>query len=87
MTATSGVVLTRVGGGYRVHTDAGEVTATLRGKLKHKDDDRVVPGDVVVLDGSTITEIRPRRSVLAPRALRSSAAAPVARNRSRQRRQ
>ena len=64
----TGVVLVRAGGVYRVHTDAGEITATLRGKLKHKDDDRVVPGDVVVLDGATITEIRPRRSVLARRA-------------------
>jgi len=68
MTASIGVVLVRAGGVYRVHTDEGEVAATLRGKLKYKDDDRVVPGDVVVLDGATITEIRPRRSVLARRA-------------------
>ena len=68
MTATSGVVLVRSAGGYRVHTDAGEITATLRGKLKYQDSDRVVPGDVVVLEGSTIAEIRPRRSVLARRA-------------------
>jgi ribosome biogenesis GTPase len=72
MTAT-GVVLVREGGVYRVHTDAGEVTATLRGKLKHRDDDRVVPGDVVDLDlhgdgEAAITGIRPRRSVLARRA-------------------
>ena len=40
-------VLVREGGVYRVHTEAGEVVATLRGKLKHRDDDRVVPGDVV----------------------------------------
>jgi ribosome biogenesis GTPase len=66
---TTGVVLVREGGVYRVHTDAGEVTATLRGKLKHRDDDRVVPGDVVELDAEgTITGIRPRRSVLARRA-------------------
>lgn len=66
---TTGVVLVREGGVYRVHTDAGEVTATLRGKLKHKDDDRIVPGDVVELDAEgTITGIRPRRSVLARRA-------------------
>ncbi|HEV8305352.1 MAG TPA: ribosome small subunit-dependent GTPase A [Gemmatimonadales bacterium] len=72
MTAT-GVVLVREGGVYRVHTEAGEVTATLRGKLKHRDDDRVVPGDVVDLDlhgdrEAAITAIRPRRSVLARRA-------------------
>ncbi|MFN2572196.1 MAG: ribosome small subunit-dependent GTPase A [Gemmatimonadales bacterium] len=75
MTATSGVVLARTGGGYRVHTDDGEVTATLRGKLKHRDSDRVVPGDVVVLEGTTIAEIRPRRSVLARRASQGSSGA------------
>ena len=73
MSANTGVVLVREGGVYRVYTDAGEVTATLRGKLKHRDDDRVVPGDVVDLDvatdgGATITGIRRRRSVLARRA-------------------
>ena len=65
---TSGVVLVRTAGGYRVHTDAGEMTVTLRGKLKYRDDDRVVPGDIVTLDGTTITAIRPRRSVLKRRA-------------------
>ena len=75
MTATSGVVLARAAGGYRVHTDDGEITATLRGKLKHKDDDRVVPGDVVELEGSTIAQIRPRRSVLARRAAQGSSGA------------
>src|SRR5881296_1218415 len=75
MTPTSGVVLARTAGGYRVHTDAGEITVTLRGKLKYKDSDRVVPGDVVVLEGSTIAEIRPRRSVLARRAARGSSGA------------
>jgi ribosome biogenesis GTPase len=69
VTAASGVVLVRAAGGYRVHTDAGEITASLRGKLKHKDEDRVVPGDVVELDGPTIVAIRPRRSVLARRAV------------------
>lgn len=75
MTLESGVVLARTGGGYRVHTDAGEITATLSGKLKHKDDDRVVPGDVVLLEGTTITGIRPRRSVLARRASQGSSGA------------
>ena len=75
MTPTTGVVLARAGGGYRVHTEAGEITATLRGKLKHRDTDRVVPGDVVVLDGTTIAEIRPRRSVLARRAAQGSSGA------------
>jgi len=75
MTQATGVVLARAGGGYRVHTAAGEITATLRGKLKHQDTDRVVPGDVVVLDGTTIAEIRPRRSVLARRAAQGSSGA------------
>ena len=75
MTQTTGVVLARAGGGYRVHTEAGEITATLRGKLKHQDTHRVVPGDVVVLDGTTIAEIRPRRSVLARRAAQGSSGA------------
>ncbi len=75
MSATSGVVLARTAGGYRVHTDAGEIIATLRGKLKHQDSDRVVPGDVVVLEGSAIAEIRPRRSVLARRAAQGSSGA------------
>ena len=47
---TTGVVLARTGSTYRVHTDTGEVTAVLRGKLKHRDDDRVVAGDVVDLE-------------------------------------
>jgi len=76
---TTGVVLVREGGAYRVHTEDGEVTATLRGKLKHRDEDRVVPGDVVELDveagttNATITAIRPRRSVLARRAAQGGA--------------
>lgn len=67
MSTETGVVLARTAGGYRVHTAAGEITVSLRGKLKYQDTDRVVPGDVVVLDGPTISEIRPRRSVLARR--------------------
>ena len=67
MTLVNGVVLARVGGGYRVHTGEGEIIATLRGKLKHQDTDRVVPGDIVVLEGTAIAEVRPRKSVLARR--------------------
>jgi len=70
---TTGVVLVRTGSAYRVHTEGGEVVAVLRGKLKHRDDDRVVAGDVVELelqaDGhATISAVRPRKSVLARRA-------------------
>src|SRR5437660_12657658 len=85
MALSSGVVLVRTGSSYRVHTDRGEVTAVLRGRLRRRDDDRVVAGDVVELelraDGpATISRIRPRRSVLARRAAgeRSPRAQPLA---------
>src|SRR5207237_8333423 len=55
---TSGVVLARTGASYRVHTDQGEVTATLRGRLKHKDDDRVVAG--------TVEDVEVRADLTAP---------------------
>jgi ribosome biogenesis GTPase len=69
---TTGVVLERTGSSFRVHTAEGEVNATLQGKLKHRDDGRVVAGDVVELDvradrSATIAAVRPRRSVLARR--------------------
>ena len=69
---TTGVVLARTGSTYRVHAERGELTAVLRGKLKRKDDDRVVAGDVVELevrsDGpAAIIGVRPRRSLLARR--------------------
>ena len=70
---TSGVVLARAGSTYRVHVEGREIVATLRGKLKHKDDDRVVVGDVVEMDmesgdSGAITGIKERRSVLQRRA-------------------
>jgi len=84
---TTGVVLARTGSTYRVHTDTGEVTAVLRGKLKYRDDDRVVAGDVVDLelqsDGhATISGVRRRKSVLARRAAgeRRPRAQPIAAN-------
>ncbi len=89
---TTGVVLARTGSTYRVHTDRGEVTATLRGRLKHQDGDRVVAGDVVDLDvptggeggggRATIVGVRRRRSVLARRAAgeRSPRRQPIAAN-------
>ncbi len=84
---TTGVVLARTGSAYRVHTDRGAVVATLRGRLKRRDDDRVVAGDVVELelrgDGeASICGVRPRRSVLARRAAgqRSPRPQPIAAN-------
>lgn len=70
---TTGVVLARSGSTYRVDTARGEVVAVLRGNLKHRDEGRVVAGDVVELEqraGSParIAAVRPRRSVLARRA-------------------
>jgi ribosome biogenesis GTPase len=70
---TTGVILARTGSTFRVQTDAGEVTAVLGGKLKHKDDGRVVAGDVVEFEPSqdgaaVISGVRPRKSVLARRA-------------------
>src|SRR5256712_2167238 len=64
--------MARTGSTYRVHAERGEMTAVLRGKLKRKDDDRVVAGDVVELDvrgdgPAAITGVHPRRSLLARR--------------------
>src|SRR5207247_4569146 len=47
---TTGVVLVRAGSAYRVQTEGGEVVAVLRGRLKHRDDDRVVAGVAVELE-------------------------------------
>src|SRR3990172_6375335 len=64
-----GVVLSQAGGRYRV-VSAGEVlTASLRGRVKHGDVDRILVGDRVTLgvhsDGSvTIEGVEARRSVL-----------------------
>jgi ribosome biogenesis GTPase len=87
MAVTTGVVLARIGSTYRVHTDAGEVIAVLRGKLKLGDDHRVVAGDVVELElqaggSARISRTRRRRSVLTRRAAgeRSPRAQPIAAN-------
>ena len=82
---TTGVVLVRTGSTFRVHTAAGEVEAVLRGKLKHRDDDRVVAGDVVELElnaggPATISGVRPRRSMLARRAGAERRPRPIAAN-------
>ncbi|HWZ27874.1 MAG TPA: ribosome small subunit-dependent GTPase A [Gemmatimonadales bacterium] len=84
---STGVVLARAGATFRVHVEGREITATLRGKLKHKDDDRVVVGDIVELDldgegNGAITTIQERRSVLARRAAGAGAgrAQPIAAN-------
>jgi len=83
--SVAGVVLAKSGGTFRVHTPAGAVTAVLRGKLKHRDDDRIVAGDVVDLeihaDGSAvIAGVQRRRSVLARRGAALERARPIAAN-------
>lgn len=86
-----GVVLARSGGTFRVRTDAGEVKAVLRGRVKHADDDRLVAGDVVLLEAAAgpdsparILEMEPRHSVLARRQATGGTAArraqPIAAN-------
>lgn len=85
MTLVRGTVLVRTGGTYRVRTDAGEVEAVLRGKLKRPDDDKIVAGDVVALDvqgdgPATIASREPRRSVLTRREVGARRAQPIAAN-------
>jgi ribosome biogenesis GTPase len=85
MTPVRGVVLARTGGTYRVQTDAGEVEAVLRGKVKRADDDKIVAGDVVEIErhGSgpaTIAGREPRRSVLTRREVGARRAQPIAAN-------
>lgn len=82
---TTGVVLRRAGATFRVHTAGGEVEAVLRGKVKHKDETRVVAGDVVELEQhpsgpATIAGVRPRRSMLARRAGAARRLQPIAAN-------
>ena len=51
-----GLVLERSGSTYRVATAAGEMTAALRGKLKHEDKRRVVVGDQVLLEAGRVRQ-------------------------------
>jgi ribosome biogenesis GTPase len=84
-----GVVLARTGGTFRVHSSAGEIEAVLRGRMKYADDERVVAGDIVTLEGhddgpAWIVAVEPRRGVLARRAATGRAggrrAQPIAAN-------
>jgi ribosome biogenesis GTPase / thiamine phosphate phosphatase len=67
---TSGIVLAREGSQFRIRTEQGDVTATLRGRIK-RHDDRALPGDHVGLESSgsewAIATVEPRRNVLARR--------------------
>ncbi len=64
-----GVVLSRAGGRYRVFCGGDVLTASLRGRVKHGDDDQILVGDRVQLGvhrgGSvTIEGVEQRESVL-----------------------
>ena len=67
---TSGIVLAREGSQFRVRTEQGDLTATIRGRVK-RHDDRALPGDQVKLESSgsewAIASVDPRRNVLARR--------------------
>ena len=81
-----GTVLARAGSTFRVSTESGEVTGVLRGKVKREDRDRIVVGDVVLLDRAdahgvaAITGAEPRRNVLERRSPTGRSSRPVAAN-------
>ncbi len=78
-----GMVLARVGSAYRVATATGEVRATLSGRAKLPDRERVVVGDQVILDrpdGASIVGVEPRRNVLERRTPNGRGAKPIAAN-------
>jgi len=81
----TGTVLERDGSGYRVLTDAGEVSAVLRGKAK-RGATRVIVGDVVDLevdpDGRwyAISGVKERTSLLARRVPEGRGERPVVAN-------
>jgi ribosome biogenesis GTPase len=83
-TPTSGTVLSRDGSSYRVATEAGEVVAILRGKVK-REEPRVVVGDRVELDGSGadgygIAAVGERTSLLERRMPHGRGTKPIAAN-------
>ncbi|MCH7875332.1 MAG: ribosome small subunit-dependent GTPase A [Gemmatimonadetes bacterium] len=66
---SEGVVLSRAGGIYRVHTAGQVVEATLRGRMKHGTQKHVLVGDHVTLamradGGATIEAVHERSSIL-----------------------
>jgi ribosome biogenesis GTPase len=86
VSASSGLVLAREGGHFRIATDAGEVVAVLRGKARRDAYDRVVVGDRVTLDQAGdrgifgISGIEPRRNLLERRTPSGRGNRPVAAN-------
>jgi len=84
--SSSGLVLAREGGQFRIATAAGEVTAVLRGKARRDAYDRVVVGDRVSLDDGGdrgiygITGVEARRNLLERRTPSGRGNRPVAAN-------
>lgn len=69
VTERQGVVLSGMGGRYRVYADGETIDATLRGRLKQEGRDRLLVGDRVRISlhddgGATIEATEARRSVL-----------------------
>jgi ribosome biogenesis GTPase len=81
----TGTVLEREGGGYRVSTDQGEVSAVLRGKAK-RGGPKVIVGDVVELEPDptgdlfAISAVAERTSLLARRVPEGRGHRPVVAN-------
>ena len=86
MSESSGLVLEREGGQFRVAVPGGEVRAVLRGKARRDKYDRVVVGDRVLLDAGDeggvhgITGVEPRRNLLERRFPLGRGTRPVAAN-------
>jgi ribosome biogenesis GTPase len=86
LVSTTGLVLAREGGQFRIATQRGEVTAVLRGKARRDATDRVVVGDRVSLDDGGdrgiygITGVEPRRNQLERRTPSGRGNRPVAAN-------
>jgi ribosome biogenesis GTPase len=80
------IVLSSVGGRYRVFDDGETFLATIRGRIKRASSERVLVGDRVVInrneDGTaTIEEVAPRRSLLKRRTPgKTSGVRPIAAN-------
>jgi ribosome biogenesis GTPase len=78
-----GMVLAREGNQYRVHTDGGDLVATLRGKAKRQEE-RAVAGDRVTLEASAtgwaIASVAPRRNILERRIPGGRGTRPIAAN-------
>lgn len=85
MSAIRGTVIERDGAVYRVRTEAGELRAVLRGRIK-RDTSKVVVGDLVDLEPETggelygITGVGPRRTLLERRVPEGRGTRPVAAN-------